>query len=97
MEEVICGGEFPRYLGVRYLTGLIEQWPAVLMDSNFLAVEYTDVALDIRGEGVRGIVSAVRDLLWVMDPGGATQGGAEWRSMLGRAASSLRLLDAWKA
>ena len=97
VEEVICGGEFPRYLGVRYLTGLIEQWPAVLMDSNFLAVGYTDVALDIRGEGVRGIVSAVRDLLWVMDPGGATQGGAEWRSMLGRAASSLRLLDAWKA
>ena len=97
VDELIRSGEFPRYLRTSYLPAIIERWPWLLMDSNFFAIGYADLLPELRGEAVRGVLGAVRDLLWALDPGGMTRGGAEWRSMLSRSASSVRLLEAWKA
>ena len=97
VDDIIRGGEFARYLGASFLPSLVDQWPELVLDSTFLALSYADVQPEHRQDIVRSVSSTLRDLLWVLDPGGTTRGGSEWRSMLARAAGSVRLLEAWRA
>ena len=97
VEEIIRGGQFPRFLGPDFLPSLVERWPEILMDSRFLGAAYADVIPSIRNEIVRQVTSAIEDLLWIRDPGGIARGSVEWRSLLSRSASSVRLLEAWRA
>ena len=97
VEEIIRGGQFPRFLGPNFLPSLVERWPGILMDSRFLGAAYADVIPSIRNEIVRQVTSAIEDLLWIRDPGGMARGSVEWRSLLSRSASSVRLLEAWRA
>jgi hypothetical protein len=97
VAEVIRSGAFPRYLGASALPMLVERWPELVLDGRFLQVGFSDVASSMRSEVVRQVSTALYDLLWVLDPGGAYRGGDEWRSYLARAASSERLLSSWKA
>ena len=97
VEEIIRGGEFPRYLGPTFLPALVERWPSLLLDSRFLIAAYEEITPDLRDEIVRQVSSAIDDLLWIRDPGGISRGSVEWRSLLSRSASSVRLLEAWRS
>ena len=97
VDEVIRSGELPRYLGPSFLPALVDRWPGLLLDSQFLEVAYADVSPENRDEVLRQVLSAVEDLLRVLDPGAISRGSGEWRSLLGRSASSVRLLEAWRA
>ena len=97
VEEIIRAGEFPRYLGPTFLPALVERWPGLLMDSRFLSASYAGIMPSLRDDIVRQVSSAIEDLLWVRDPGGISRGSVEWRSLLSRSASSVRLLEAWRS
>ena len=97
VEEIIRGGEFPRYLGSTFLPALVKRWPGLLLDSRFLSAAYEEITPDLRDEIVRQVSSAIDDLLWIRDPGGISRGSVEWRSLLARSASSVRLLEAWRS
>lgn len=96
VHEVVSRGEFARYLGPSYLPALISRWPQLILDSRYLAASWSGVSPELRKEVLRQVTSAVDDLLWIRDPGGIARGSGEWRSLLARAASSARLLDAWR-
>ena len=97
VAEVIRSGEIPRYLGPTFLPTLVTHWPHLLLDSRFLVAAWSEVLPELRQEILRQISSAIDDLLWIRDPGGISRGSGEWRSLLARAASSVRLLETWKA
>lgn len=96
VREVIEKGEYPRYLGPRCLPDLIARWPELALDGQFLNVSFTDVQEKFRPGVMAQVLTTLRDVIWVANPDGAQAGGAEWRNMLGRAANSLRLVQAWK-
>ena len=97
VEEIIKEGEMPRYLGPTFLPVLVARWPSLLLDSRFFTASYAEVAPTLRDEIVRQVTSAIEDLIWVRDPGGISRGSVEWRSLLSRSASSVRLLEAWRS
>ncbi|MYD96634.1 MAG: ATP-binding protein [Gammaproteobacteria bacterium] len=97
VADVIHAGEIPRYLGPTFLPSLVTRWPHLLLDSEFLVASWSEVSPELRDEVLRQVSSAVDDLLWIRDPGGIARGSGEWRSLLARAASSARLLEAWRA
>jgi hypothetical protein len=96
VREVIENGEYPRYLGARCLPDLIARWPELVLDGQFLNVSFTDVKEKLRPGVMSQVLTTLRDVIWVANPDGVQAGGAEWRNMLGRAANSLRLVQAWK-
>jgi hypothetical protein len=96
VREVIETGEYPRYLGPRCLPKLVQKWPELVLDGQFFTPIYTDVDESLQEAVLNQVVIPIRDLVWVANPDGAQAGGTEWRNMLGRSASSLRLLQAWK-
>ena len=97
VADVIRSGEIPRYLGPTFLPALVGRWPHLLLDSQFLVASWSGVSPELRDEVLRQVSSAVDDLLWIRDPGGISRGSGEWRSLLAHAASSTRLLEAWRA
>ncbi len=97
VADVIRAGEIARYLGPTFLPALVTRWPHLLLDSEFLVASWSEVSPELRSEVLRQVSSAVDDLLWIRDPGGIARGSGEWRSLLARAASSARLLEAWRA
>jgi Histidine kinase-, DNA gyrase B-, and HSP90-like ATPase len=94
--EVIETGEYPRYLGPQGLPGLVGRWPELVMDGQFFSNAYLDLEAGSRGRAVAQVVGPLNDVLWAANPDGPQAGGAEWRNLLGRAVSSLRLLQGWK-
>lgn len=97
VAEIIAAGEIPRYLGPTFLPAMVARWPHLLLDSHFLIASWSEVSPELRDEVLRQVLSAIDDLLWIRDPGGVSRGSGEWRSLLARAASSARLLEAWRA
>ena len=97
VQEVISSGEFPRYLGNSCVEMLVTRWPELSLGGKFFSVSYGDVAAPLRAEVVASVVAPIRDLVWVSNPDGFQNSGEEWRILLGRAANSLRLLQAWRA
>ena len=97
VDDVIRAGEIARYLGPSFLPELVHRWPQLVLDSRFLSAAYSEVNPELRDEIVRQVSSAIEDLLWIRDPGGISRGSVEWRSLLSRSASSVRLLEAWRS
>jgi hypothetical protein len=97
VKEVIQSGEYPKYLGPRSLPHLIRKWPELALDGHFFVLSYADVDRRLREDVLQQVVTPLQDLIWISNPDGPQAGGPEWRNMLGRTASSLRLLVGWKS
>lgn len=97
VADIIAAGEFPRYLGARYAKDWVEMWPELALDGRFLSVAYLQVAEAFRPESFAIVLNALTDIAWVANPDGPRAMGEEWHARLGRAISSLRLVQAWRA
>lgn len=96
VAEVIASGEFARYLGLDIAIDLIRLWPELALDGRFFSTGHEDVDADLRQDLVAQVVGPMRDLVWMANPEGMQAGTEEWKTMLGRALYSVRLLDAWR-
>ncbi len=96
VAEVIASGEFPRYMGLDIVTDLVSLWPELVMDGRFFSVGYLAVELEFRQDLLDQVLGPLRDLVWVANPEGMQAGTEEWKTMLGRAMYSVRLLSAWR-
>jgi hypothetical protein len=97
VDQVIRNGEYPKFLGPRYLPQLVEKWPELVFDGHFLTVAYADVDPKLRTQVLHQVLTPINDLLWIANPDAPQGGGSEWRHMLGRAVSSLRLITGWRS
>ena len=95
--EVIRSGLYPRYLGRPVLPSLIERRPQLVLDGQFLSVSYKDVPDELKEQVIERVTTPIRDLLWIASSDDSEGAGLEWRSLLARAAASLRLLSAWRS
>lgn len=97
VAEVIRTGEFPRYLGNSSAEYLVRTWPEVALDGEFLSVSYSDVDARLRRDVIDRVANPLRDVMWVANPDGPQTGGQEWRTLVGRAANGLRLIEGWRS
>ena len=97
VREIIEEGSYPTYMGHRWLLQLFTRKPELAMDGRFFSLSYSDVDPALRVEVIDQLISSLKDLLWVVDPNLSNNSGAEWRNLLVRAASSIRLLSIWRS
>ena len=98
VSEVISTGQFPRYLGLDFLPRAVATWPELILDGNFLSVAYTTVTEHMQGGALDQVLGPIRDVVWLCEQ--ATMPSLnqqQWREQLARAASSLHLLQLWRA
>jgi len=98
VSEIISSGLFPRYLGLDFLPRAVATWPDLILDGHFLSVAYATVTEGMRTYALDQVLGPMRDVVWLCEQ--ATMPGLnqqQWREQLARAASSLRLLQLWRA
>ena len=97
IDEVVQTGIFPRYLGIDTLPRVVSGWPKTVLDGKFFSTSYSTVTESARPDALAQVVGPLRDVVWLCEQ--ATVSGLnkeQWREQLGRASSSLHLLQLWR-
>jgi hypothetical protein len=98
ISEIISSGQFPKYLGRDFQLKALNVWPNLLLDGNFFSVSYATVTETARQSALEQVMGPLRDVVWLCHQANVPAlNKQQWREQLARAASSLRLLQLWRA